>query len=96
MPHALPPVVPGEAVSASVLKDTATIKPLAAFTRLAPVVSLYEPPNTGIPIPASHPTTILFCSWMNALPKHIDYYMRMYMHLFPQTRIILVTITTYE
>jgi len=96
MAHALPPVVPGEAVVPSVLKDTAAIKPLAAFTKLAPVVRLYEPPKTGTPIPASHPTTILFCSWMNALPKHIDYYMRMYMRLFPQTRIILVTINTTE
>jgi len=96
MPHAIPPVVPGEAVVPSVMKNTATIKPLAAFTRLSPVVSLYEPPPTDIPIPASHPTTILFCSWMNALPKHIDYYTRMYMRLFPQARIILVTINSTQ
>ena len=95
MPHAIPPVVSVEAVVPA-LKGTATIKPLAAFTRLAPVVSLYEPPATGTPIPASHPTTILFCAWMNAGPKHIDYYMRMYMRLFPQTRIILVTINTVQ
>lgn len=94
MPSAIPPVVSGEALVPGMVATTKD-KPLAAFTRLAPKVSLYEPANTGT-VPASHPTTILFCAWMNAAPKHIDYYMRMYMLLFPQTRIILVTINTNE
>jgi hypothetical protein len=71
-------------------------KPLAAFTRLSPVVALYVPPEITLPIPASSPTTILFCSWMNASPKHIDYYTRTYMRLYPSAKIILVTITTKE
>ncbi|KAH7410769.1 hypothetical protein BKA64DRAFT_362592 [Cadophora sp. MPI-SDFR-AT-0126] len=71
-------------------------KPLSQFKRLSPVVGLYEPPKTSTPHSPNDPTTILFCSWMNATPKHIDYYTRTYMRLYPSARIILVTITTKQ
>ncbi|KAH8587539.1 hypothetical protein B0O99DRAFT_694421 [Bisporella sp. PMI_857] len=72
-------------------------KPLSAFTRLAPKVSLYTPAQSSTKINSSHhPTTILLCSWMNAAPKHIDYYCRTYMSLYPSARIILVTMNTKE
>ncbi|KAH8597959.1 hypothetical protein B0O99DRAFT_650775 [Bisporella sp. PMI_857] len=71
-------------------------KPLSAFTRLSPKVRLYEPPVSDKPVPSSHPTTVILCSWMNALPKHIEYYTGIYMRFFPRTRIILVTISTVE
>lgn len=73
------------------------IKPLSAFTRLSPKVWLYEPPTTGgAPISPTSPTTILLCSWMNAVPKHVDYYTRSYMRIYPHARIILVSINTVE
>ncbi|CZT45891.1 uncharacterized protein RSE6_06248 [Rhynchosporium secalis] len=76
--------------------STPPAKPLSAFKRLSQVVSLYtpsDPPNFASP---THPTTILFCSWMNASPKHIDYYTRTYMSLYPSARIILITINTKQ
>lgn len=74
---------------------------LSNFTRLSPKVWLYTPP-TSITTPTHTtkstpaPTTILLCAWMNALPKHIEYYTRKYTSLYPSARIILVTITTKE
>ncbi|KAG9245567.1 hypothetical protein BJ878DRAFT_574755 [Calycina marina] len=92
MPSALSAVPPGEDV-VPVSKGSNAGKPLAAFTKIAPVVGLYEPAS-GTAEPDSHPTTILFCSWMDAQPNHIDYYTRKYMKLFSHSRIILVTINT--
>jgi hypothetical protein len=69
--------------------------PLSAFTRLSKVVRLYEPDASIKPSPSS-PTTILLCSWMNAAAKHIDYYSRSYMKLYPGARIIIVTIDTRQ
>ncbi|KAG0651505.1 hypothetical protein D0Z07_1890 [Hyphodiscus hymeniophilus] len=72
-------------------------KPLSAFTRLSKRVSLYTPPtHATTPSPPSDPTTILLCSWLNAAPKHIDYYASSYMRLYPSARIILTQITTAE
>jgi len=72
-------------------------KPLSAFTRLSPQISLYTPPqssiNSGSP---QDPTTILLCSWMNAAPKHVDYYCKTYMRLYPSARIIIATTNTKE
>ena len=94
MPSATLPIVPGEVVVGEP-KATTTARPLAAFTKLAPQVWLYDP-ATEDPIPSHHPTTIIFCAWMDAGPKHIDYYMRTYMKLYPQTRIVLSTINTTQ
>jgi hypothetical protein len=70
-------------------------KPLSAFTRLSPKVSIYIPSQTTTG--SSHdPTTILLCSWMNAAPKHIEYYCKTYMRLYPSARIILSTMNTKE
>jgi Eukaryotic protein of unknown function (DUF829) len=86
------------ATSQSLLKQS---KPLSAFVRLSPVVSLYEPPPLA---GADHvtsdstgpPTTILLCSWLNARPKNIAYYVGYHMTLYPQARIILVTMSTAQ
>jgi hypothetical protein len=66
-------------------------KPLSSFTRLSKVVKLYQPPRPSGPVDPKSPTTILFCSWMDANPKHIAYYTKAYMQLYPQARIILAT-----
>lgn len=73
-------------------------KPLSTFTKLSKVVRLYEPPSasTTTLADADSPTTILFCSWMNAFPKHIEYYTKTYMALYPNARIIQVTINTQQ
>ena len=71
-------------------------KPLSAFTRLSPIVSYYEPPRVLADSNELSPTTILFCSWMNARPKNVDYYTRSYMNLYPSARIIHVTINTSQ
>jgi hypothetical protein len=76
-------------------------KPLSSFTRLSPKVWLYEPPKSSLYTAAAAssplaPTTILLCAWMNAHPKHIAYYTRTYMRLYPSARIILVSINTTE
>ncbi|KAG4028340.1 hypothetical protein MFRU_022g00600 [Monilinia fructicola] len=70
-------------------------KPLSTFTKLSPSVFLYTPSSTAPP-PASHPTTILLCSWNNAAPKHISYYTTHYSNLFPSSRIILCTMKTTQ
>ncbi|QSZ36025.1 hypothetical protein DSL72_007149 [Monilinia vaccinii-corymbosi] len=70
-------------------------KPLSAFTKLSPVVSLYTPSTTTLP-PPSHPTTILLCSWNNAAAKHISYYTTSYTNLFPTSRIVLCTMKTSQ
>ncbi|KAH8791954.1 hypothetical protein BGZ57DRAFT_751790 [Hyaloscypha finlandica] len=74
------------------------LKPLAQFKRLSPTVWLYTPPNYSTTSQTSSlaPTTILLCSWMNAVPKHTAYYANTYMTLYPQARIILVTINTMQ
>lgn len=73
-------------------------KPLSSFTRLSPKVWLYEPPKSTASTASTPlaPTTILLCAWMNANPKHIEYYTRTYMRLFPSARIVLVSINTTE
>ncbi|KAG4430710.1 hypothetical protein IFR05_013814 [Cadophora sp. M221] len=78
------------------LASPAPAKPLSAFKRLSPIVRLYTPPESNTASSATDPTTILFCSWMNASAKHIDYYTRTYMRLYPSARIILVTINTKQ
>lgn len=70
-------------------------KPLSAFKKLSPCVSLYTPDTASIP-PPTHPTTILFCSWMDAAPKHISYYTSYYTNLFPSSRIVHCTMTTNQ
>jgi hypothetical protein len=70
-------------------------KPLSSFVRLSSTVQLYEPAAGSI-APESSPTTILFCSWMNAIPKHIEYYTRTYQKVYPSARIILISINTIE
>jgi len=74
------------------------LKPLAQFKRLSPTTWLYTPPSYETATSASSlaPTTILLCSWMNAVPKHIAYYANKYMTLYPHARIILVTINTVQ
>ncbi|KAH7346512.1 hypothetical protein BKA65DRAFT_399013 [Rhexocercosporidium sp. MPI-PUGE-AT-0058] len=85
-----------EPEKAPLLASLAPVKPLSAFKRLSPVVRLYTPSNSTFPSSPTDPTTILFCSWMNATSKHIDYYTRTYMRLYPSARIILITITTKQ
>ncbi len=46
------------------MQTTTPLKPLSQFTRLSPTVLLYTSPNFSLA-----PTTILLCSWMNAVPK---------------------------
>ncbi|CAG8960854.1 hypothetical protein HYFRA_00002391 [Hymenoscyphus fraxineus] len=69
--------------------------PISSFNRLSKVVSLYEPPDSALPLPTA-PTTILLCSWMNASPKHIAYYTSSYIRLFPGARILIATINTAQ
>jgi hypothetical protein len=72
-------------------------KPLSSFSRLSPKVSLYTPVAClSKPTNPLHPTTILLASWLNALPKHIQYYADYYTRLYPHARIILVTIISTE
>ncbi|KAG9231797.1 hypothetical protein BJ875DRAFT_105331 [Amylocarpus encephaloides] len=71
------------------------LNPLSSFTRLSQVVRLYTPNAEIVSAPTS-PTTILFCSWMNASAKHTAYYTRTYQRLFPGARIILCTINTSQ
>lgn len=85
-----------ESEETPLMAPAAPAKPLSAFKRLSPIVGLYTPPKSSTPSSLTDPTTILFCSWMNATPKHIDYYTRTYMRLYPSARIILVTITTKQ
>ncbi|KAH8684629.1 hypothetical protein BGZ60DRAFT_366294 [Tricladium varicosporioides] len=73
-----------------------TVKPLSNFKRLSKVVRLYEPLDNRGPVPPDSPTTILICSWMNAIPKHAEYYTKKHMEIYPHARIIFVTITTKE
>jgi hypothetical protein len=75
------------------------LKPLSQFKRLSSTgVWLYTPPDYSTASSTSPlaPTTILLCSWMNAVPKHIAYYATKYMTLYPHARIILVTINTVQ
>jgi hypothetical protein len=90
----MPSRIEPEEVVGSTIAPTKT-KPLSQFKRLSPQVSLYEPPS-DIKASSDSPTTILFCSWMNAASKHVDYYTRSYMRIYPGARIILVTINTVE
>src|SRR6201747_1988641 len=78
-------------------EDAKATKPLSAFVRLSPKVWLYEPPESPKPTSSPlDPTTILLCAWMNAVPRHIEYYTRAYTRLYPSARIILVSINTTE
>lgn len=90
MPSTIPELVTSQ--------DIKPLKPLSIFIRLSPKVWLYDPPttSTSTPIPPNHPTTILLCTWMNAIPKHVEYYTRTYLRLYPFTRIIIVSINTVE
>jgi hypothetical protein len=86
------------ATSASLLKQA---KPLSAFVRLSPVVSLYEPPplagaDNVTSDSTSPPTTILLCSWLNARSKNVAYYVGYHMMLYPEARIIWVRMTTTQ
>lgn len=76
--------------------DEKPSSPLAEFSRLSKVVRLYQPPESSQPIDPTAPTTILFCSWMDAHPKHIAYYTKAYMSLYPHGRIILATMTVTQ
>lgn len=78
------------------LAVAALVKPLSSFISLSRNVRLYEPSSASASDSPTAPTTILFCSWMNASPKHVQYYVKRYMNLFPHARIILVTITTSQ
>lgn len=69
---------------------------LTGFVRLCPDASLYTPPQGTPPPPATSPTTIIFTAWMNAAPKHIDYYMRTYKLIYPSARIIFTRISTVQ
>jgi hypothetical protein len=70
-------------------------KPLSAFSKLSQAVKIYSPDPSIVPAPTS-PTTILLCSWMNASAKHVDYYTRTYMRLFPGARIITASMNTNQ
>ncbi|TID18424.1 indole-diterpene biosynthesis protein [Venturia nashicola] len=73
--------------------DEKLLSPLSQFVRLSKVVRLYQPTKSTQPFDATAPTTILFCSWMDAHPKHIAYYTKAYMSIYPHARIILATMT---
>ncbi|KAF4633021.1 hypothetical protein G7Y89_g5096 [Cudoniella acicularis] len=79
-------------------ETTAGIKtrPLSNFVRLSKVVYLYEPPQASPNPSPNAPTTILLCSWLNAVSRHVEYYAQHHMRLYPNARIILVTINTKE
>ncbi|RDW66019.1 hypothetical protein BP6252_09654 [Coleophoma cylindrospora] len=78
----------------------ATIQPLHNFTKLTSNISIYTPeasPPTAGPKPSTqHPTTILFCSWLNAHPRHIAKFLAHHQLRYPSARIILVTINTQQ
>lgn len=83
---------------AAPIGDLESPKP-SSFTRLARIVQLYVPPTANTSASYSNsptPTTVLLCSWLNGAPKHIEYYARTYMRLYPASRIILVSINTTE
>jgi hypothetical protein len=75
---------------------TTTPKPLASFVRLNRQVALYKPARSLEAASSLAPNTIILCSWMNASSKHIDYYARNYMSLYPSAQIIVITITTKQ
>jgi hypothetical protein len=77
--------------------DIATpTKPLSMFTPLSKVVRLYTPEKTSQVSSPDAPTTILLCSWVDGNAKHIQYYTKVYMKLFPLARIILVQINMWQ
>jgi Eukaryotic protein of unknown function (DUF829) len=78
------------------MATVAPSKPLSAFNRISKVVSLYVPEQSPGSIPLTSPTTILFCSWMDASSKHIEYYIKKYVQLYPKARIILVRINLHQ
>lgn len=71
-------------------------KILTDFVPLCHDAAIYMPPAGTPPALANSPTTIIFSAWMNALPKHIDYYVRTYKRLYPSARIIFIRISTIQ
>jgi hypothetical protein len=60
------------------------------FHRLSPSVLSYSPPP-GTPSDPSDPSTILLFGWMDAPARALAKYTLTYTHLFPSSRILLVT-----
>ncbi|ORY08219.1 indole-diterpene biosynthesis protein-like protein PaxU [Clohesyomyces aquaticus] len=54
------------------------------FSKLAPHISLYSPPN---PAPGE---LIILCTWLGAAKKHILKYVREYRNIAPRARILLI------
>jgi hypothetical protein len=88
--------MPSRVATSTPQNDTLVVKPLASFVRLNSQVALYKPPKVSEPVSSLTPTTVVLCCWMNAASKHIDYYARGYMSLYPAAQIIVVTITSKE
>ncbi|KAJ5711528.1 hypothetical protein N7488_005684 [Penicillium malachiteum] len=72
---------------------------LSSFTRINTIVSIHNPTNEVSPsteglrpnkVPAGVPQTILFLSWGDAQPRHIEKYTSLYSELYPSAKIILV------
>ncbi|RDW72182.1 hypothetical protein BP5796_08216 [Coleophoma crateriformis] len=81
----------------------ATIPPLHNFVKLTSNISIYTPDASPPAITAAgtkpstqDPTTILFCAWLNAHPRHIAKFLAHYQHRYPAARIILVRINTQQ
>ncbi|CAG8971118.1 hypothetical protein HYALB_00008595 [Hymenoscyphus albidus] len=61
------------------------------FKQLNPIVSLFSPTPTT-PIDPCHPSTIIFCAWMEASPRsrYVNSFFDYYHDLYPNARIICV------
>jgi hypothetical protein len=70
-------------------------EPFEGFKRLGKSSYIYEP-HSPKKSAESTPDVVLFCSWLDALPKHIAKYTEGYKVLYPNARILLVTTSFVE
>ncbi len=66
---------------------------LSNFIRLNPAVWFFEPSSPTIP---SDPDLILLVGWMDATSRHISKYTAGYTALYPTSRILTITTTSYD
>ena len=72
---------------------------MESFTHLSQSVYIREPQAKFQESPLASknanlsPTTILFCAWMGALPRHYAKFLAYYAQTYPNARIVLVTST---
>lgn len=65
-----------------------TMATITDFTYITPSISFHKAPDS--PSSQSNPSLIIFCTWMGALPKHIQKYTSHYLTLFPHSSILLL------